>query len=88
MTLRIYLLSSRYDQCRGSASGGARLPDAVPARLPQASLRHHAGMLEEGRDGATHIRDPPLETRRVLHARGQPVQRAVYRAIKQRPMHA
>ena len=44
------------DDERGSPSPGrTRLPNAMPQQLPPGPLRHHAGMLGEGRDGPTYI---------------------------------
>jgi len=64
----------RYDERGGPAPGRARVPDAVSPRLPQGPVRDHARVLEEGGDGATDVRDPAVEARRVLQPRGYRLQ--------------
>ncbi len=56
----------RNDKCWGASPGGTRIQDAMPARLSQDSDGHHVRVLEEGRIGATHLRNAAVETGRVL----------------------
>jgi len=66
--MRCVVCAVRNDECRGPASGWARLPDALPSWLPAVTVRDHAGVLAQGRDGTADVRDSPVETGRVLYA--------------------
>lgn len=60
----------RYDQCRSPSPSRTWLQNALSPELSQASVRYHAGVLEEGGDGETHFWDLAVETGGVLHHRG------------------
>lgn len=54
----IYMFSQsccRYDQCRSPSPSRTWLQNAMSPELSQASVRYHAGVLEEGGDGETHF---------------------------------
>ena len=57
----------RYDKRRSLAPGRARLPNALPAKLPCGFIRHNVGMLEQGPDEEADFRNPPVEIGRLLH---------------------
>lgn len=65
----------RYDKCRGAAPSGARLQNAVSARLSGCVVRHHARVLAQGPDEAADVRDAAVEVGRLLHHGGLRVQR-------------
>ena len=45
----------RYGEPRGAGPGGARVPDALPGRVPRLSARAHALVLEEGPGGEADV---------------------------------
>ena len=72
----------RNDERWSAAPGGAWLPHAVPPWLPQGPVRHHAGVLAQGGDGAAHLRNPAVEAGGVLHHGPQGLPRGVLRQMR------
>ena len=50
----------RDDQCRGPEPGGTRIPDAESSGLSSNPLRHHAGVLAQGPNEETDLRNPTM----------------------------
>lgn len=67
----------RYDKCRSVTSSRTWIPYAVPARLPECTVRNNARMLAQGSDEATNLWNPSMETRRLLHHGRIRIQRSI-----------
>lgn len=58
--------SSSHDELTSGPEGSPGLQDAVPPQLPQSHVWHYDGLLEGGRTGSAHIRDPAVEAGGLL----------------------
>lgn len=79
---RYFQFFCRYDQCWSPAPSRTWLQNALSSELSQAIVWYHAGVLEEGGDGETHVWDLAVEAGGVLHHRGLRLQGSGQRQIK------
>lgn len=79
---RYFQFFCRYDQCWSPAPSRTWLQNALSSELSQAIVWYHAGVLEEGGDGETHVWDLAVEAGGVLHHRGLWLQGSGQRQIK------
>lgn len=67
------LAAHRDGEPGGAGPGGARIPHALPARVPRVPARPHVPVLAEGPGGETHLRVPAGFPGGLLHLDRAPV---------------